>query len=307
MKALVTGAFGFVGGHLVDHLHSSGDSVVGVWIKDKPISPKCEVIEADIRDQDSCRALLSKYKPDVIYHLAGMAFVPDAESNFEEALRTNVFGTSNVIRSAHILELPCTIVFVSSAEVYGKISPSELPITEETPCRPTNNYSLSKLMAEEVVKRYDRAGVVKCVIMRPFNHIGPGQSDKFVASSFAHQLARIAKGEAPPVVEVGNLEAKRDFTDVRDVVRAYRLAAQKGRGTYNLSSGKAVSIKEILDTLIQVSEVRVTVKTDPSRLRGPEVPELFGSYEKAQRELGWKPANSLKDTLRDVFVDWRRR
>ena len=302
MRSLVTGAGGFVGRHLMSYLMECGDEVLGTDLAAFRFGCKTTVL--DVSSPDGVAKLLGDFRPEVIYHLAGMAFVPDAEANFESALKANVLGTSIIYRMAHILGLSCVVVFVSSAEVYGKVQPSELPVREDTPLRPANNYSLSKLMAELVTERYARSGSPRSVVMRPFNHIGPGQNLKFVTSAFASQLAKIAHGKAAPVVEVGNLEAQRDFSDVRDVVRAYRLAAEKGNGTYNLSAGKPVPIQTILDELIAISGLSVEVRQDPARMRGPEVPVLYGSYEKAHKELGWSPVISLRESLTDIYRYW---
>lgn len=307
MRILITGAGGFVGRYLTRHLLQCRDEVLATDLRADNSAPECPVQELDVCSPDDVTRVLSGFKPDVVFHLAGMTFVPDAEGNFEGALKANVLGTNSIFRMAYLLERPCTIVFISSAEVYGKVDPKDLPITEETPVTPTNNYSLSKAFAELVANRYGRAKSPRCLIMRPFNHIGPGQSPRFVASAFASQLARIAKGKAPPAVKVGNLEAQRDFSDVRDIVRAYRMAAERGSGIYNLCSGKPVAISSILDQLIAVSGLNVQVVQDPERMRGPEVPVLYGSFEKAGRELGWTPEYALQDTLRDLYKYWLER
>lgn len=301
MRALVTGVGGFVGRYLVQHLVASGDEVVGTFVEKNPPNLPCPTLRCDITSIDDVQRVLNEIKPDAIYHLAGVSFVPEAEANFEAALRINVGGTSNLFRSCHLLELPAKILFVSSAEVYGKIEQTDLPISETTPTRPANNYSLSKLMAELVAQRYHRQGIVKAVIARPFNHIGLGQDPRFVASSFAQQLAQIAKSGRAPVIEVGNLSARRDFSDVNDIVRGYRLCVTKGEGVYNFGSGRAVAIEEILKTLIEISGLKVEVKVDANRFRGPEVPELYCSYEKAKRELGWEPTVGLKESLESVY------
>ncbi|NMC62598.1 MAG: NAD-dependent epimerase/dehydratase family protein [SAR324 cluster bacterium] len=304
MRSLVTGAAGFVGQHLISHLRECGDEVLATDLLMPRSNLGCSAQMLDICDPDACAKVLNSFKPEVIYHLAGMAFVPDAEANFEKALRANVLGTSIIYRMCHLLELRCKIVLISSAEVYGVIQAQDLPITELTPLRPMNNYSLSKAMGELVAARYERTGCPRSVIIRPFNHIGPGQNIKFVSSAFAAQLARIAKGKSSNVVEVGNLEAKRDFCDVRDIVRAYRLAAENGEGVYNLCSGQAVAIQSLLDQLIEISKTKVKIVQNPDRMRGPEIPVLYGSYEKAQRELGWTPRYSLAESLSDIFNYW---
>lgn len=299
MKSLVTGAYGFVGNYLCKHLLSCGDVVIGTHMEATAPHPNIDGVQLDITNYNQCLKVLGDIQPEVIYHLAGLAFVPDAEENFEKALKINVLGTQNLVRAAHILGLRVKFLFVSSAEVYGKIQPSELPIHENTPVRPFNNYSLSKLMAEEVVKRYERLGTISSVILRPFNHIGPGQSPQFVVSSFAEQIAKI--NEPGTAVKVGNLDAKRDFSDVQDIVRAYRMAARTGSGIYNLGAGRSVAIKDILASLIKISGKNISIETDPQRMRPSEVPELYCDFSKAKTDFGWEPTIPLEVSLRSVY------
>lgn len=302
-RALVIGANGFVGRHLVTHLRDSGDEVFRAGLQ-LPNSPEADFMSLDITDARSVRAVVQEVKPDVTYHLAGIAFVPEAEEDFDRVLRINVAGTANVARQCHLLEKSSSLVFVSSAEVYGVIRPEELPIAETSSIKPSNNYSLTKRMAEMVVERYARAGHLTCCIVRPFNHIGPGQDSRFVTANFALQLARIAHGKAEPVMRVGNLDAKRDFSDVRDIVRGYRLLSQTAGGLFNLGSGRAYAVQTVLDTLIEISGLNVEVRRDPERMRAAEVPELFGSYDKARRSSGWAPQISLRQSLDDVYRYW---
>lgn len=303
MKALVLGAAGFAGQHLVEHLRECGDEVYSAGLRQRGVASKHE-IQLDITDAHGVREVVHKLRPQVVYHLAGIAFVPEAESDFSRVLQINVGGTANVTRACHLLNTGISVLFVSSAEVYGVIQPGELPITEDTPLRPANNYSLSKRMAELVVERYARTGSIIGSVVRPFNHIGPGQDSRFVASSFALQLAKIAHGQIAPVLQVGNLEARRDFSDVRDIVRSYRNIALSGGGVFNVGSGRSRAVRELLDILISVSGVAVDVQTDPDRMRGPEVPELYGSYERARSVCGWQPSIPLERSLEDVYRYW---
>jgi GDP-4-dehydro-6-deoxy-D-mannose reductase len=303
MRTLVLGAEGFVGGHLVTHLLSEGDEVYcGVHAKSE--SRFEHTLKVDITDSTGVLEAIERVQPHVVYHLAGISFVPEAEENFEKALAINVAGTANVAKACHQLNANVSLVFASSAEVYGAISAADLPITEELPVRPANNYSLSKRMAELAIERYAQLGRVRCSIARPFNHIGPGQDRRFVTASFALQLAKIAHGKAPAVLRVGNLEARRDFSDVRDIVRAYRLLASGGGGVYNLGSGRALSIQRVLDMLLKLSGVSVTIEQDPERMRGPETPEVFGSHQKARAECGWFPIVPIERSLEDVYRYW---
>ncbi len=305
MRALVIGAAGFVGRYLTEHLLEQGDEVFGTCIEGHVpgLAPENSLV-LDINEQHACAEVIRRVQPEVVYHLAGIAFVPEAEADFGRTLQVNVGGTANVVRQCHLLNQGVSLLFVSSAEVYGQVPAHTLPIREETEVRPENNYSLSKRMGELVVERYSRTGSLRHTIARPFNHIGPGQDERFVASNFARQLAAIALHRAPPVLEVGNLEARRDFSDVRDIVRAYRRIAQTGVGVYNLGSGVPRSIQSLLDTLIAVSGLQVEIRQDPSRMRGPEVMELYSSNDKAWRECGWKPSIPFERSLEDVYRYW---
>jgi GDP-4-dehydro-6-deoxy-D-mannose reductase len=306
MRALVLGAEGFVGGHLVKHLVSEGDEVYcGVHANSSASFERSRKV--DITNIATVREAIAEIRPEVVYHLAGISFVPEAEENFNRALSVNVLGTSNVAQACHDLDAAVSLVFASSAEVYGAVKSTELPLKEESQVRPANNYSLSKRMAELVVERYGRMGKVRCSIARPFNHIGPGQDKRFVTASFALQLARIAHGKSAPVLRVGNLEARRDFSDVRDIVRAYRLLSSSPGGTFNLGSGRALSIQQILDLLVRISGVEVRIECDPERMRGPETPEVFGSYQRALETCGWFPTIPLERSLQDVYRYWYER
>jgi len=304
MRALVTGAAGFVGRYLIDHLLACGDKVTAAVLPGTKPAQSVETVELDITEYTHTTEAISSVTPDVIYHLAGLAYAPTAESNFDLAVAVNVVGTHNVVRSAHLLNRPITVVFISSGEVYGRIKPTDVPIKEDQPLNPANNYSLTKLMAEQVIARYSSNSQVKTVVLRPFNHTGPGQDSQFVCSSFAKQLAEIKLGLAEPVLRVGNLDPQRDFSDVRDIVKAYRSAAVAGKGIYNLGSGKALSIKQAVEILIKASSVNVTIEPDPARIRQSEVPILYADISKAVKELDWKPTIPIEQTLSDLFNWW---
>jgi GDP-4-dehydro-6-deoxy-D-mannose reductase len=304
MRSLVLGAGGFVGRHLVEHLVDQGDEVfAGVQVPSEGTQRWCEV-PVDITDAESVAKVLERAKPEVVYHLAGISFVPEAQADFERTLRVNVGGTAHVAHQSVLAGCVKSLVFVSSAEVYGSVSPSQLPIRESTEIRPLNNYSLSKRMAELAVESFSRSGNLRCAIARPFNHIGPGQDRRFVTASFALQLARIAHDQAPAVMRVGNLEARRDFSDVRDIVRGYRLLAASGNGIFNLGSGRSRPVQEVLDTLVAISGLAVSIEQDPERLRGPEVPELYGSCEAIRHACGWEPRIPFEKSLEDVYRYW---
>jgi GDP-4-dehydro-6-deoxy-D-mannose reductase len=313
MRALVSGACGFAGSFLIPHLLEQGDQVVGTFISEESIdrSPlaqlRFEKVVLDITNPAACLELVERVEPEVLYHLAGISFVPEAEANFQKALAINVGGTSNMLRSCSIVDKSVRALVVSSAEVYGRIEAGELPLNENAPLRPQNNYSLTKAMAEMVAQRYSRYSAVDVITVRPFNHIGPGQNERFVTSNFALQLVCIARGRAKPSIQVGNLEARRDFSDVRDVVRAYRLAALQGSGVYVLGSGCSIRIAEVLETLIEISGQKVEIQTDQERVRPLEVPEVYGSIAKARAELDWEPRYKIRDTLQDIYRYWWER
>lgn len=290
MRALITGAAGFVGKHLRTHLESCGDQVVS-----------CDTHDFDIRDFPAAKTFFAECRPDVIYHLAGLAFVPECEDNFSSALEINVNGTENILRAARETCPEARVVLVSSGDLYGKVELDKLPCVETDIPNPINNYSLSKLFAESLAIRAEKIYGQRVVIIRPFNHIGPGQSPKFAVSSFAQQLAQIKKGTLEAKMKVGNLSARRDLTDVRDIVRGYRLAAEKSSGLYNLCTSQSVSIQSILEMLIKISGIEVTIEIDPNRLRPSETLETRGSFEKAKKELGWEPLISLEQSLKDSF------
>ncbi len=305
MRALVTGACGFAGSYLVRHLREAGDAVVGTCLRlQEGDSADCERRALDICDEAQCRAVIESVQPDVVYHLAAITFVPNAEKEFQATLATNVGGTYNLLRACREAGGGVRFVFVSSSEVYGRIAPQDLPLSEQQPLRPANNYSMTKAMAEMVAQRFHGQAGIQSVIARPFNHTGAGQEALFVASSFAKQLAQIAKGLLPSVIEVGNLEAQRDFSDVRDIVRAYRLIAESGEGVYNLCSGRSVSMQTLLDTLITLSGQQVSVEVSAERYRPLDVPEIYGDSSRLRNGLGWEPRHSLEETLESLYRYW---
>jgi GDP-4-dehydro-6-deoxy-D-mannose reductase len=267
-------------------------------------SAQVEYHSLDVTKLAQCSDLFANYRPEVVYHLAGVAFAPNAERDFAVALSVNVLGTYNILRACADLGQPCRVLVISSAEVYQRVEQEDLPLTEEHAVFPLHNYGLSKLLAENVVQRFSSYDLLKTVVVRAFNHIGAGQKPDFVVSNFARQLAEIAKGKTEAVIRVGNLNARRDFSDVRDIVRGYRLVAMNGSGMYNLGSGQAVSIAEMLAMLIEISGLKVDVCEDPERMRRLEVPVVYGSYCRAEKELGWKPKFSLRESLEEVYQYW---
>jgi GDP-4-dehydro-6-deoxy-D-mannose reductase len=305
MRVLITGANGFAGSFLASHLLENNDEVFATDLQAGSYK-NCSNTELDISDISACGTVIKQVMPDAVIHLAGLAFAPDSERNFSLALNINVGGTYNILRACAESKNPVRVVVVSSSEVYGP--PQKLPLTEEHELHCANNYGLTKAMCEQLVRRFVDGPLpqsrMQPIIIRAFNHIGPRQRPDFVVPSFACQLAEIALGKREPVMKVGNLEAKRDFSDVRDIVRGYRLAALGGCGPINLCSGKSHSIQRLLDTLIEIAGVKVNIEQDPSRMRPSEVPDLFGSYQRAKAELNWEPRYDFRQSLEDIYNYW---
>ncbi len=315
MRALVTGASGFVGRHLVDHLRADGDDVIGLDLGRGP----------DLRDHDAWRKVVAEAEPDVIYHLAGWSDVGGSWKDPWETYEINVLGTVSILEAARRPGAGTSIrvVLVSSADVYGTADPDRLPLTEHAPVQPRSPYGASKQGAEAAALAYGRGFSVPVVIARPFNHMGPGQSPRFAAPSWAHQIAAIecgvhlipadrpvsdAEGDAH-VVSHGDLTPCRDITDVRDVVRAYRLLAERGEPgqTYNICSGRAVAMQEVFDTLTGLSSAPITGVVDPKLRRPVDLPVLCGDNGKLRAATGWTPRMELAQTLAAVLDDARRR
>lgn len=295
MRALVTGAGGFVGRYLTAALRSDGADVFDSHV--------------DVNDARALRAALDAFHPTVIFHLAAQAFVPESLRTPLETYETNALGTARVAQAVRGCSRAAPrIVFASSAEVYGSRDAAEFPLAETLDLRPRNPYAASKAAAEAILLGEARSFGTDVVVARAFNHIGPGQDERFVVASFAAQLARIAAG-GPPQLWVGNLEAARDFLDVRDVVAAYIALARDGeRGEiYNVCSGGAVTIRDVLRELIGIARVPVEVRDDPERKRGgAEIPLLVGSPAKLRARTGWEPKIPLVQSLRDIFEARRR-
>lgn len=302
MRALVTGATGFVGRYLVERLAQDGAEVfaAGGPHDTEPHFP------IDLLDTQTIAAAFDLAQPDIVFHLAAQAFVPRAVEAPGETYKTNVTGTANVLATLRAWReragRKARLLFVSSAEVYGVQPQEAMPLDESRAPNPANPYAASKAAAEAIVLGETRSFGVDAVITRAFNHIGPGQAEQFVVSSFASQLARIAAG-GEAVLSVGNLQAKRDFLDVRDVVDAYVQLASAGRSgeIYNVCSGTAISIREVLGELIRIAHVPVEVREDPARMRPADVPLLYGNNEKLRSATGWAPRIPLRRTLQDVY------
>ena len=296
--ALVTGALGFVGRHLVEHLRAHGDEVV-----------ECDrsADGLDITDADAVRRRFATVRPDVVYHLAGWADVGGSWQAPVEAFRVNAEGTLNVLSAA--LEAGVErVLAVSSADVYGIVSPDELPLTEDSPLRPASPYAASKVAADYLGLQAWLGRGLPVLRVRAFNHLGPGQTDRFVAPALASRIAR-AEVDGGDVLTVGDLSARRDFTDVRDVVRAYRLLVEQGAPgeVYNVCSGADLAVQDLADRLVAQARVPLRLEVDPSLLRPVELPVLRGSHDRLTAATGWEPEIPIDRTLRDLLEDWRAR
>jgi len=315
VKALITGVEGFVGGHLAELLLAeSGVEVFGTSFfpveRSSHLTVKgVHIRQINLRDEDSVLAYLQEVRPDHIYHLAAQSFVPESFDNPWETLGNNIQSQLNLLHGMVKLDLPARILIVGSGEEYGPVSPDEVPINENQPLRPANPYSVSKVAQDMLGLQYHLSHDVAAIRVRPFNQIGPGQSKQFVAPAFASQVAAIEYGLQEPVIYVGALDARRDFTDVRDMVRAYWLVMKQGEpgAVYNIGSGQAHSIRELLDTLIGMTDSAVRVEVDPSRLRPIEVPIIVCDNAKVHATTGWEPQRRFEETLADVLADWRQR
>ncbi len=315
MKALVTGIGGFVGSHLARYLLEDRNySVVGSIIEPPEqhhllTTMGAQLYQVDLTDEEAVLKLLRDTKPDQIYHLAAQTFVPESFDNPWGTLGNNIHSQLNLLHGMVKVDLDARILVVGSGEEYGLVPPEHNPIDENQPLRPANPYSVSKVAQDMLGLQYYLSHDVAAIRVRPFNQIGPGQGRQFVASAFAYQIAAIEKGETEPILYVGNLQARRDFTDVRDMVRAYHLLLSSGEPgeVYNIGSGQAHSIQELLDILLHFSDAPIEVRFDPARARPVDAPLMVCNPAKMKSITGWSPAYTFEQTLADILADWRTR
>ena len=320
MRILVTGARGFVGRHACAVLADRGHTVLASDLPPPPGGPPspaaapggaggppasspCPFHPADFTSLDSVRALLAATRPDAILHLAGIAFVPVANDHPQLVFTVNVNGPLNLLEAVH-RDAPSTrVLLVTSAEVYGNPPSPSAPIAEDAPLTPSNLYGVAKAAADHAARLYAARHNLDLLVARPANHIGPGQSPAFVSSSFARQLKAIAKGEAAPVLRVGNLDSVRNFTDVRDVVRAYALLLESGHtlDAYNIASPSPTPIRFLLDTLVTLSGVRPEIQVDPALYRPTDASPAY-SLDRIRSHVSWTPSIPLSQTLTDLYA-----
>lgn len=313
-RVLITGATGFAGGFLAEYLLSTNNfEVFGTYHSEKSLSlsslkDRITFQQVDLRNQAQVENVLNNTQPAYIFHLAASS---SAKESFEHpilTMDTNIDSEINLfeaVRRAHLENVK--ILITSSAEVYGYVQKDDLPVDEQTPLRPASPYAVSKIAQDYLGFQYGLSYDLAIIRVRPFNHIGPRQSSKFIVSDFSKQIAEIEKGIKEPVIQVGNLEARRDFTDVRDVVRAYSMIMEKGekREVYNVGSGTSISAKEILDTLLSFSRKKIEINIDQTKLRPSDTPEIICDHTKLTQVTGWKPEIPLTQTLKETLEYWR--
>ncbi|MDO8733624.1 MAG: GDP-mannose 4,6-dehydratase [Elusimicrobiota bacterium] len=315
MKVLITGITGFVGSHLAEFLLSKKYEVHGIerWrsktenidsFKDKLVLHEC-----DIKDAHSVKKVIESVMPEKIFHLAAQSFVPASWNAPSETIITNVIGELNIFEAVKELKINPWIQIACSSEEYGMVYENEVPIKETNPLRPLSPYGVSKVAQDMLGYQYYQSHNLNIVRTRTFNHEGPRRGEVFVTSNFAKQIAEIEKKKKPPVVYVGNLDARRDYTDVRDIVRAYWLATEKcvAGEVYNICSGRDWKIKDMLNYLLSLSRIKVEIKQDPARMRPSDVQILLGDSTKFMKQTGWKQEIPFEKTLEDTLNYWRER
>ena len=317
MKILITGVTGFVGSHLAEYCLSLDQQVevIGTcrWRSRREniehLEDAINLYECDLRDASSVKTLLADIQPERIFHLAAQSYVPSSWNSPGETITTNVIGQLNIFEAMRETNSTASIQIAGSSEEYGLVHPEEAPITEENPLRPLSPYAVSKVAQDMLAYQYFQSYGLRVVRTRAFNHTGPRRGDVFVTSNFAKQIAEIEAGQRPPVIHVGDLNPKRDFTDVRDIVRAYWLSLEHCSlgEVYNVASGKAYRIKEVLKILLDNSEQDIEVVEDPERLRPSDVPLLLGDNSRFCKATGWIPEIPFEQTAKDLLDYWRER
>jgi GDP-4-dehydro-6-deoxy-D-mannose reductase len=306
-KAFLTGATGFVGSYLSQTLKSEGHAVYGTCYPERP--EDCDrkvgdkIYYQDIRDAEGMSSLVEKIRPDWIFHLAAVSSVRRSWDKRDETFSTNLAGTHHLFEAIRQYSPQARVLYVSSSDVYGVLTPVEKALSEDDATEPVNPYAYTKISGELLARFYSRIEGLDIVCARPFPHTGPGQSADFVCPDWALQIAQIEQGNREPVLTVGNTEVKRDFLDVRDVVDAYVCLMEKAhRGeVYNICSGRAIALKDVLDILLSFTSSSIEVCVDPQKLRKTDIPLLVGDNRKIQNETTWTPKIPLEQTLRDLL------
>ena len=307
MRALIIGVAGFVGKHLVNELKCTGWDVAGTKLPMETVDLDIPLHELDILDADAVSDLLEMVRPDFIFHLAAQSSVGVSWKEPALTVDVNVKGVINLLEAVRAAVKPPGVMLIGSGEEYGYVLSEELPVNEDTALRPRNVYAGTKIAQGMLGQVYARAYNLKIIIVRAFNHIGPGQTDAFVVPAFCKQVAGIEVSGSEGIIRVGNLDAKRDFTDVRDIVKAYRLLAENGESgeIYNVGSGVSVSISAILDMIIDLSDAKITIEQDPERMRPSDTPDVRADISKLTACTGWEHEIPLETTIMDVLDEWR--
>ena len=309
MRALVIGAGGFAGHYLLEELTKSSDEIYATKLPNETITgTTAKILDLDITNVEAVFSLFEEIRPDCVYHLAAQSSAALSWKKPQLTMNINVIGALNVLEAIRALNLKSRVLLIGSGEEYGNVLPAEIPIKESTMVRPANIYAVSKLTQNLLGGLYLKAYGMDIISVRAFNHIGPMQADIFVASDFCKQVAMIEKGRKEPVISVGNLSAIRDFTDARDVVKAYTLLMSKGISgkTYNVGGGTVCKISELLDRILKLSSVQIKVEIDQSRLRPIDTPEISADISELKKDTGWTPSKTLDETLLDTLEYWRK-
>lgn len=309
-KALIIGGAGFVGKHLADHIHNiyGWDLHITKMKQEELAIPYVSISDLDILDQEQMNSLLSQIKPDYIFHLAAQSSVALSWKNPQLTIDVNIKGSLNLLEALKDINPRPRTLLIGSSEEYGHVKEYNRPVSEENPLRPGNIYAVTKICQNMLGKIYTDAYGLDVIGIRAFNHIGPGQTESFVVADFCKQVAEIESNQKSPILAVGDLSAKRDFTDVREIVKAYVLLAINGEKgeTYNVGSGNALSIREILDKIIEKSlRTDIEIRVDAQKLRPIEIPVIQADLSKLEALLGWKPEWDLDNTIEDTLQYWR--
>jgi GDP-4-dehydro-6-deoxy-D-mannose reductase len=309
-NVLLVGGAGFVGKHLAEHL--SDDPGLHVSLTRRAGGhadlPTAESYDMDLREPAQVDAVLADSKPDCVFHMAAQSSVALSWKEPALTVDVNIKGTVNLLEAVRKLEHKPRVILIGSSEEYGRVRQNESPVEEGTPIRPMNVYAISKVCQEMLGKAYAETYGLDIVGVRSFNHIGPGQSREFVVADFCSQVAEIEKGKRQPVLRVGNLSSKRDFTDVRDVVRAYALLMEHGRTgeVYNVGSGRALAVQDVLDLILQLARKKIAVEVDPGKYRPSETPVIEADISKLVRDTGWQPLIPIRETIEETLNYWRK-
>lgn len=306
--ALITGAGGFVGGHLIAELERETQwEIVGLELRLAPTPGRTRMLVCDLQDRGLVERTIARYRPDYVIHLAAQSYVPQALASPADTIVNNTVGQIYLTEACRAAGINPVFLVIGSAEIYGFVEPDEMPLDEGQPFRPGNPYAVSKITQDMLGYQYFKTYGMKMIRLRPFNHFGPGQSDRFVLSSFARQIAQAERGTIEPTVLTGDLSSQRDFCDVRDVVRGYRLALERAQPgeAYNIGSGVARPVGSLLDMLIDMADVPIQIRHDPARMRPSDIPVLVGDAAKFRAATGWEAVIPIEESLRDTLDYWR--